>query len=321
MEITIALRAPIRTRSENIPLPPLPTISSNIKTFLHFLPHKIGELKMMIKAIVFDSAGTLVNVFRVIKDLDTEEYIYDKPSTYLVSEKNSRVLVAINEDLKTVLSEEDNELISSSNFDFEISCSVPSIDKKDVFESIKKDKRAKIFEIKDVIEKNLSTKKSKKSYYVNFGFIVDVSLRERTITHVLSTSGDHFNNVPTLLEKLKKDFDIYIATGDTKKSAKKLAETLGIDEEMIFPLATPKIKEDVINELKEHYESVTMVGDGINDLLAFKASDLSILSTQQKQKIPEILVESVDYVVDNLLDILKISDFQSANSSKLERSE
>jgi Soluble P-type ATPase len=85
-----------------------------------------------------------------------------------------------------------------------------------------------------------------------------------------------------------------------------------VEEEMIFPLATPKIKEDIINELKEHYESVTMVGDGINDLLAFKASDLSILSTQQKQKIPEILVESVDYVVDDLLDILKISDFQLA---------
>jgi hypothetical protein len=85
---------------------------------------------MRIKAIVFDSAGTLVNVFRVIKDLDTEEYIYDTPSTYLVSEKNSRVLVAINEDLKTVFLEEGNELISSSNFDFEISCSVPSIDKK-----------------------------------------------------------------------------------------------------------------------------------------------------------------------------------------------
>jgi Soluble P-type ATPase len=263
------------------------------------------------KAIVFDSAGTLVNVFRVIKDLDTEEYIYDTPSTYLVSEKNSRVLVAINEDLKTVFLEEGNELISSSNFDFEISCSVPSIDKKDVFKSIKRDKRAKIFEIKDVIEKNLSTTKSKKSYY-GFGLILDILLKEKTITHVLSTSGDHFDNVPTLLEKLKKDFDIYIATGDTKKSAKKLAETLGVEEEMIFPLATPKIKEDIINELKEHYESVTMVGDGINDLLAFKASDLSILSTQQKQKIPEILVESVDYVVDDLLDILKISDFQLA---------
>jgi hypothetical protein len=43
---------------------------------------------------------------------------------------------------------------------------------------------------------------------------LDILLKEKTITHVLSTSGDHFDNVPTLLEKLKKDFDIYIATGD-----------------------------------------------------------------------------------------------------------
>jgi Cu+-exporting ATPase len=49
-----------------------------------------------------------------------------------------------------------------------------------------------------------------------------------------------------------------------------------------------------------------MVGDGINDLLAFRAADLSILTRQQDQKVPEILTKSVDYIVLDLLQIPKI---------------
>lgn len=259
---------------------------------------------MFKKAIVFDSSGTLVDVFRVLKDMDSNQYIYDESSTYLVSKKDACALIAIDEDINWILSQNDNKLVSSSDLEFKVSCSSSKIIEDEVYYALKRDKRAKFSDIKELVDKVYPV--HKKIYYVNVGLIIDTSRRENTIRFLLGSSGKIFKNVFPLFESLKKDFDIYIATGDTRRSAIALAKILNIDENRIFSLATPVIKKKVILELKKEYDTVIMVGDGINDLLAFRSADLSILTRQQNQKIPEILTKSVDYVVLDLLQIPKI---------------
>jgi Cu+-exporting ATPase len=48
-----------------------------------------------------------------------------------------------------------------------------------------------------------------------------------------------------------------------------------------------------------------MVGDGINDLLAFRAADVGIMTTQQGDKRPEELRKAASVVLD---DIIKVVD-------------
>ncbi|BDC36388.1 MAG: HAD family hydrolase [Candidatus Methanoliparum thermophilum] len=256
------------------------------------------------KAIVFDSSGTLVEVFRILKDLDNNLFIYNVSSTYLVSKKDTCALIAIDEDIDWILSQDSNKLISSLDLDFKVSCSSSKIMEDLIYNALKRDKRAKLLDIKELVDKVYPV--HKKIYYINVGIIIDVSRRENTIHFLVGSSGKIFKNVFLLFESLKKDFDIYIATGDTRRSAIKLANILNIDSSRIFSLATPVIKEKIILDLKKEYDTVIMVGDGINDLLAFRAADLSILTRQQDQKVPSILIKSADHVVLDMLQIPKI---------------
>jgi Cu+-exporting ATPase len=259
---------------------------------------------MIRKAIVFDSSGTLVEVFRVLKDLDSNQFIYDESSTYMVSRKDACALIAIDEDINWILSQDDERFISSSDLEFKVSCYSLKIIEDEIYNALKRAKRAKFADIKKLIGKVYPI--HKKIYYINVGLIIDTSRSENTIRFLLGSSGKIFKNVFPLFDSLKKDFDIYIATGDTRRSAIALAKILNIDDDRIFSLATPVIKEKIILELKKEYDTVIMVGDGINDLLAFRAADLSILTRQQDQKVPEILTKSVDHIVLDLLQIPKI---------------
>ena len=85
----------------------------------------------------------------------------------------------------------------------------------------------------------------------------------------------------------------------------RLAKLVNIPQERVFAFADPFMKEKVVLELKSQYEKVVMVGDGINDVLAFRAADVGIMTTQQGDKRPEELREAASVVLD---DIIKVVD-------------
>jgi Cu+-exporting ATPase len=49
-----------------------------------------------------------------------------------------------------------------------------------------------------------------------------------------------------------------------------------------------------------------MIGDGINDLGAFKKADTAILTVQQAGDRPEELFRAADYVISQVSDVLPI---------------
>ena len=49
-----------------------------------------------------------------------------------------------------------------------------------------------------------------------------------------------------------------------------------------------------------------MVGNHTNDSLAIKKADVGILSIQQGESVPKNLKESADYIVKDIMDVLKI---------------
>ena len=78
-----------------------------------------------------------------------------------------------------------------------------------------------------------------------------------------------------LIKKLKLEkIKTYMLTGDNEKTAKIIAEQLGIDE--IFAEVSPEDKYLKVRELQEKNKKVLMVGDGINDSPALAQADVGM---------------------------------------------
>jgi Cu+-exporting ATPase len=66
-----------------------------------------------------------------------------------------------------------------------------------------------------------------------------------------------------------------------------------------------------VKRLKEEYDKVVMVGDGINDILAFRAADLSVLSIQQGGTCPALLSDEADIVIRDIHEVVGIVEKMS----------
>ncbi len=78
-----------------------------------------------------------------------------------------------------------------------------------------------------------------------------------------------------VIEKIKKmGIEIIMLTGDHEKSAKKVAQMVGIDKYK-YEL-TPQDKALFIEKLHEKGKVTVMAGDGVNDILALANSDIAI---------------------------------------------
>ena len=68
--------------------------------------------------------------------------------------------------------------------------------------------------------------------------------------------------------------DVVMLTGDNERTARAVADAVGIDEVRAGLL--PEEKVDAVGALTERYDGVAMVGDGVNDAPALAAADVGI---------------------------------------------
>lgn len=72
----------------------------------------------------------------------------------------------------------------------------------------------------------------------------------------------------------RKNIEVHMLTGDEKRTAQAIAQSLGIEH--IQSEVMPADKETYIKELQQKGKNVAMVGDGINDSQALARADVSI---------------------------------------------
>ncbi len=104
------------------------------------------------------------------------------------------------------------------------------------------------------------------------------------------------------IEELKKmGLEIYLITGDNKKTAQAVAKNLNIDN--VIAEVLPQNKEQEIEKLQSHHKIVGAVGDGINDAPMLAKADVGIAMGAGSDIAKE--TGNIVLVKDDIKDVVK----------------
>jgi soluble P-type ATPase len=258
-------------------------------------------------AVVFDSAGTLLRMYRVAKNVNTGTILNEVVSTELVGKKPYCALLVMQIDSNKLTKCPPDMLISDFirkyKIGIDVGCSRAQVDNNMALTVVKSDRKATMSDLQDVMAE--VKQRCKNIFYMGVGLIIDVETK--SIPYVICTGGKIYSNSFSVIQKLTElGISIYIASGDSMRNLQPLAKNVCVPLECVYEISTPKKKEAIVKRLKEEYDKVVMVGDGINDILAFRAADLSVLSIQQTGKCPPLLCEEADIVIKDIKEIIGI---------------
>jgi Cu+-exporting ATPase len=253
-------------------------------------------------AVVFDCAGTLLEKYRVAKDLDQGTFLHQIVSLSFIGTREDYVLAVFQLDVPKDLEGVPTDLsiadfLSDYNVDLVVVCSNVPVATTQVLSAVAKDERSRVKDLVDVVSE--VSKSCSASYFTGTAAIVDIE--QGQIPYVLATCGELFESALPVVNELKRTGgDIYVASGDAKNTLYALADRIDIPYDNVRDIATPSAKEQLVYQLKKEYGYVVMVGDGINDIPALKAADLGVLTVQQKEERPSTLFEAADLVIKDL---------------------
>lgn len=89
-------------------------------------------------------------------------------------------------------------------------------------------------------------------------------------------SGDSPDTVSAIAKKINKDYPANAISGDELDSLQGEALERAILDHNIFARIKPKQKQEIVRTLKKNKLFTIMIGDGVNDVLALKESDLGV---------------------------------------------
>ena len=114
-------------------------------------------------------------------------------------------------------------------------------------------------------------------------------------------------NVNEVIEKLKlKGISTVMLTGDNDKTAKRIADKIGITQ--VYSNVLPKEKKDIIQKFKDQGQYVLMCGDGINDSPALTLADVGVSINSGS----DIAMDSSDVILtrndlNSIINLINIS--------------
>jgi Cu+-exporting ATPase len=132
-------------------------------------------------------------------------------------------------------------------------------------------------------------------------------MAQKGIEFTITAGGWPFDGAREAITALHRmGVPAFIASGDRVTKLERMADHLGIPRDRVNGVATPTVKAQIVSDLRQEYNKVIMVGDGINDLCAMRNADIAILTVQQPGDRPEELYKEADYVVQNVSEVVTI---------------
>jgi Cd2+/Zn2+-exporting ATPase len=131
-------------------------------------------------------------------------------------------------------------------------------------------------------------------------------LEEKGMTIIVLSDGKEVIGIVGLTDEIKSEsiqvvqdlrnmgIRSFMLTGDSEKPAKFVADNLKL--EGFYSSLLPEDKVKIINQLKNKFSSVVMVGDGINDAPALASSSVGIAMASAGS---DIAIENADIAIMN----------------------
>lgn len=262
----------------------------------------------MKKAVVFDNSGTLIERYRVVKDVLNGNIFTNINSLDLIDSADALALVVLQFNTNKLLNLDSNMLISDvikeHNIDFDVSFSTRQVSKAEVKEILEGETTATVADITDGFE----VLKEKIPYFElcnGSALIVDMDLG--LVAYTITSAGKFFPKVFETVETLKsRGIEIYIASGDRKGAINRLANMLDIPEDNAHGTVSTRGKCEVVSILKDAGYKVMMVGDGLNDILAFKKADVSVLTIEQQEEVSPKMMDKTDHIIEDIFEVTMI---------------
>jgi soluble P-type ATPase len=260
-------------------------------------------------AVVFDSAGTLLNTYRVAKDIANKKLLPGIETTTLTFSSPDRVLIVLPVHSKDLMATGGDRLLSeyliTKNIGFGVSCTRKIITAEDIGDVLYTDESARVSDLQECIRNVWSICKEESMLTLNSGAIINMA--DRGIEFTITAGGWPFDGAKDVVTSLHRmGVPMFIASGDRVTKLEKMADHLGIPRDRVYGVATPTVKAQIVNDLRQEYDRVLMVGDGINDLAAMRTADVAILTIQQPGDRPEELYKVADHVVNNVSAVVGI---------------
>ncbi|WP_409199781.1 heavy metal translocating P-type ATPase [Methanobrevibacter sp. DSM 116169] len=220
--------------------------------------------------IMFDKTGTVTyGKPELIDIIATNSYNKEDLILYISSLENKSEHPLGKSIVKYFKSNYKNDLLNIDDFKMEISKGVKgNINNKKVLAgnlNFLKENNIEIDEkfLKDV--KNLSNK----------GFVLIFTSIDNEFTGLIILNDVLREDSVNLIKSIKNfGLKTILATGDSEKSAKYIANELNVDK--LYYDCLPETKRDIIHENHEKGNKIAMIGDGLNDAASLKESDVGI---------------------------------------------
>ena len=259
------------------------------------------------KAVVFDVSGTLLRRCRAVMSINTDKQ-FKKNSLEMVDELgNSALAILQTNTKKTVMSADPEQklydFLKDNKIDVYISYSSTKITLEELTDKIKQDPiKMKYFQD---VARSLSNEHDFIEICSGSAFIYNASSNK--IEYIIAAGGQLFPKAADVIETLKnRNIESYIASGDREKSLKEIGKKIKIPDANIFDTVDEFGKEEIIKSLKKENYKVMMVGNGPNDVLAFKQADVSVITLEQGDFMPKNLCNEADIIINHISDVLDI---------------
>ena len=85
-----------------------------------------------------------------------------------------------------------------------------------------------------------------------------------------------------------------------------MADMIGVKKDNAHGSISTRGKCEIVKSLQDDGYKVMMVGDGLNDVLAFKQADVSVLTIEQQEEVSPKLMDKTDYIVESIKEVKEI---------------
>jgi len=259
------------------------------------------------KAVVFDVAGTLLRRYRAVRSVGTGKRSKESTLEMIDDLGDSALVVLQTNTKKTVMNADPDQklydFLKEYNINVYISYSSTKITIEELLDKIKQDPiTMKYFQD---VARYLSNEHDFIEICSGSAFVYNTSTSK--IQYAIAAGGQLFPKASEVIKTLTaRNIESYIASGDSEKSIKKIGKKIKIPCENIYSTVDELGKEKIIKDLQKENYKVMMVGNGPNDVLAFKQSDISVLTLEQGDFISEKLYNEADIVINHITDVLDI---------------